>query len=255
MVAAIVACTGACRVDASVAVDVGRDATGTVRVTARLDADAVRELVAPADGPDGDPATRLRFDDLRDAGWSVRGPVLQPDGGAEVEARHPFADPAEAGRLLSQVAGSGVITPARLRQKRGFFRTTTEFDATVDLRAGVGALADDELRTALGAGPGAPLGVDAAALAARFGAPVEQLLGLQVAVDLPGRVRSNAPTEATDAAVWPAPLGSRTAVQATSTSLNVVNILALGTAVLALLAIAALVVARRRVVVALPVVE
>ena len=237
--------TSACRVDVSVGLDANPDGTGEVRAAALLDADAVTELVGQAAGnpASADPASRIKVDDLRKAGWKIEGPTPagEGDGGLEVVATHPYADAAEARRLLTEVAGDpGPFKDITLRQERGFFKTTTHFTGTVDLDAGLGAFTDPELRQALQATDDAPLGVTQEQLERRLGAALDRIFGLQVAVRLPGKIStSNAPTETDNGAVWAPRLGEEVTLEAASERWNVGNIVAL---VAALAAAAALLV-------------
>ena len=80
--------TTACHVSIAAGVDVARDGSGRVSAGVGLDADAVKEI--------GDPATALRVDDLRRAGWQVEGPRREDDGLTWVRASKPFADPEQA---------------------------------------------------------------------------------------------------------------------------------------------------------------
>ena len=237
-VAAVLVALGssACRVDVSVGLDSGADGTGRVRARATLDAEAVTELVGQAAGsPETvDPATRIKLDDLREAGWTIDGPSPTDGGGLEVVATHDYDDPQEARRLLAEVGGTEATSPFKaidLRQERGFFRTTTRFRGTVDLDAGLGSFTDPELRRALEATPDAPIGITQEQLERRLGEAVDRMFGLQFAVRLPGRLQdANAPTRTDDGAVWAPRLGEEVTLEATSERWNVVNVVALAIA-------------------------
>jgi hypothetical protein len=233
-----VAFTGACRVDVSVGLDADPDGGGQVRVNARLDEAAVAQLGGAR------PGDRLRLADLRKAGWEVEGPTKQDDGGLEVTASHPFDDADEARALLDDV---GPLRGFVVEQHRSFFRTTTRVAGAVDLAKGLGTFADPDLAHALGATPDAPLGVRVDALEQRFGAPIDRLLGLQLAVRLPGKLdadATNAPTTAGDTAVWAPALGSRVDVEAEARRWNVRNVVLLALTLAAGVALAALTVTR-----------
>jgi hypothetical protein len=234
LAACAIALTGACRVDVSVGVDADDDGGGRVRVTARLDGAAVAQLGGR------EPADRIRLDDLRDAGWRIDGPTDQDDGGLEVVATHDFSNDEEAEALLEDV---GALQGFDLEQEATFFRTTTKLTGAVDLQEGLGAFTDTDLEQALGATPDAPLGVGIAALERRFGEPIDRMVGLQLAVRLPGRLDgdgTNAPTTAGDTAVWSPALGERVPVEVASRRWNVRNLLLLGLTVVAGLVTAAL---------------
>ncbi|HVF33400.1 MAG TPA: hypothetical protein VM933_10225 [Acidimicrobiales bacterium] len=223
--------TGACRVDVRVGLDSAPDGTGTVRAEANLDADAVTELVGQAAGdPDEvDPATRLRVDDLRAAGWAVEGPTQTARGGLEVVATHDYGDEAEAERLLAEVGGDrGPFRDVALTQRRGFFRTSTAFRGTIDLTAGLGTFTDAELREGLEATDEAPLGITPQQLEARLGESIGEMFGLEVAVRLPG---------GRDDARWRPAIGDRVTITADGEQWNVANIGALVVATLSGLAL------------------
>lgn len=220
-----------------------------MRVAARLDADAVDRLVGSLAGAraDVDPATRIKVDDLVAAGWSVEGPTVGADGGLDVVATRRYSDVEELRSLLAAVGGQpGPFREVVLSQHRGFLKTTTEFRGAVDLGGGLDAFTDPDLKKALEATSEAPLGVTAEQLEQHFGAPLDRLLGLEVALRLPGAADSNAPTAADGAAVWEPSLGQRVALAATSEQWNRRNIAATGVALLATLGLLAVVVLRLR---------
>jgi hypothetical protein len=252
---AIAALTGACRVDAQVAVRADADGTGEVRVAATLDPAAVTKLVGEAAGDPAvvNPATRIDVDDLRQAGWTVDGPDETKGGGLRVVAHHRYDDAAEAEALLTQV-GAGPFQDVRLHQDRSFFKTHTSFAATVDLSKGLGAFTDDELRQALRATDEAPLGITPAQLEQRFGKPLGELLGLEVDVRLPGRLTTTTPDRGTDPdagtsdrhrALWTPALGQRLELTAESERWNGRNIAALVVALASATALVAVLLRRR----------
>jgi hypothetical protein len=242
------ATTGACRVDVRVGIDSDPDGGGTVRAEASLDPDAVEELVGRAAGdPDEvDPATRIKVDDLREAGWTIQGPTPTDGGGLAVVATHDFADEAEARRLVDEIGGApdGPFADVALTQERGFFKTRTTFAATVDLERGLGAFTDQELREALEATPDAPLGITQQQLEQRLGEAIDRMFGLQVAVRLPGDLTTtNAPGAN---AVWQPKLGERIELEAEAERWNVRNLVALAVAAASALALATVLLTRRR---------
>lgn len=235
---------GACRVDVGVEVDVNANGTGEVRVVAELDPAAVAELGGET------PEKRLALSDLVESGWTVDGPTKKPDGGLEVVARHGFDDFVEARTLMVEVAGEeGPLQGFVLSRERGFLKTTTRFRANVDLRGGLGAFTDPDLRAALEGPNGEPLGVDDAQLAQRFGAPVAEMFGLTVAADLPGDVESNArpsgPNSTGGTVRWVPAFGEEATLEATSEAWNVANIVSAVIASASALALAAVVLRRR----------
>lgn len=240
--------TSACRVDVRVGLDADADGGGRVRASAVLDGDAVERLVGEAAGDPGtsDPATRIKVDDLREAGWTVTGPTPTAGGGLHVVVSHDYDDADEARRLLAELAGDpGPLRDVVVRQDRGFFKTTTEFEATLDLAAGLGAFTDPQLREALESTPEAPLGITTEQLERQLGGALERMLGLEVAVRLPGALTSNAPMSTTDGARWTPRLGEEVALEARSERWNIANIAALALATAAGLALATLLGRRR----------
>src|SRR5690606_35694090 len=93
----VVVVLAGCRADASVRVDVEEDGGGLVSVTVALDVAAAARTVW-SEGA-------LPLDDLVEAGWTVTGPVRQPDGGAVFTATKPFSQPDQLPGVLAEVAG------------------------------------------------------------------------------------------------------------------------------------------------------
>jgi len=218
----------ACQADLGVAVDGHADGSGRVVVTATLD----KEATAAA-GP-------LALADLRQAGWTVDGPRSQPGGSTVVQASRAFHDAQEATAVVADVAGpSGPLREFRLSHRRSLLRTRTTFTGTVDLRAGLAAFGDDDLRRRLG-GPG--LGLDPAAVRQATGVDLDSLFRLTVQARLPGKVTSNAPAT-NDGAVWQPRLGQQVLLSASAVRFNplpVLLLLAAGVALAAMLAALAL---------------
>lgn len=204
----------ACQLDVAVGVEAAADGRGEVRVTAVLDKEAARLV--------GDVRERLRTGDLREAGWDVDATDGRRDGSVVVVARRPFVGDEEAARALADLddAGGhgGPFERFTLRQRRTFWKTTTTFSGDVDLARGLDAFADAELLERLG-GSGT-FGVPTDQLERRFGAPLENLFDLEVAVDLPGR-----------SAMWTPELGEQTSLSVTAEQWNVRNLALAGAAV------------------------
>ncbi|MBW3615140.1 MAG: hypothetical protein KY439_07525 [Actinobacteria bacterium] len=236
LAALVMATAGACKVDASVEVSARPDGTGEVTVTALLDRRAVDTV--------GDLDTQVALDDLRATGWEVRGPEENTDGGAEVEARRSFGNSSEARQVLDEITGpEGAFKGFVLEQKRTFFRTETAVRGTVDLSGGMGTFSDAKLAEALG---GQPLGVTAEQLEQRLGVPADRAFGLQVAVRLPGRIESNAPTTTGSTAVWAPGLGEQVAIMATAEQWNRLNLVLTAVAAGSALALVGVLARRRR---------
>ncbi|QGG96482.1 HAD family hydrolase [Actinomarinicola tropica] len=205
LVAAALVLTG-CRADVTVAVDVDEEGGGTVDVTVVLDADAV----ARTEGIE-DP----ELDDLVEAGWTVADPVEREDGGLELAASKPFADPTELGAVLREVSGpAGPYAQLGLAVDRPFGRTEMRFEGILDGTAGVESFADPEVAAAL---DGLPFGQDLTALEQELGAPIGSFVGLDLEVTLPGDPGDEG-EPADEVAVWSTDLAADGPVPVLSTS-------------------------------------
>ena len=145
----------ACRVDATVTVDVADDGTGLVEVVIQLDAAAVDAI--------GGLDERVRVADLADAGWTVDGPHRTTGGlagattdgatteatGAQLAVRKAFEHPDRLGAVLAEVVGPAAISDVLLVRQREFAETTWSLDGRIDLSAGLNLLADAELAAVL----------------------------------------------------------------------------------------------------------
>ena len=135
----------ACQVTLTASIEAGPDGAGFVRAGIGMDNEALAQL--------GDPATELRLDDLRAAGWTVTGPVRERDGLTWVRIAHRFTSPAEATRLAAQLGEP--FQGLRLVRRRSFLKTKTRLTGSIDLSKGLAAFSDPALQAALG---GADLG-------------------------------------------------------------------------------------------------
>lgn len=192
---AVVVVATACQVRTEVAVDVDDDGSGTVTVAVGLDPDAASRFPGLADD--------LRVDDLEATGWTVTGPAVEADGFSWIRASKPFATPEDAGGVLAEIAEiAGTDAPFRdfaVTRERSFARTEYGFTGTVDFSGGLEAFGDEALTAAL---DGEPLGESVQAIEDRIGQAIDQAFTFRVAVGLPGEVESNAPTSASNGAVW-----------------------------------------------------
>ena len=205
LLVALVLSLAACELRTELNVTVEDDGSGEVEVGLGLDEEGVAEQPDLLDD--------LEFEDLVDAGWRVSEPTEEADGFTWVRVRRRFDHPDELAPLVEQVAAEdGPFRDFRLERDPGFASTEYRFHGVVDFSAGVGPLTDDpELTEALGDEP-LELVED------RLGRAVDELIGVQVAVRLPGDVSSNAPTRASNGAVWRPSVLEPEAVELTATS-------------------------------------
>jgi len=234
-VVVLVVTAGACRVDVAVGVDAKADGSGRVRVEVVAD----KEVAGAIDLSSG-----VRVEDLKQAGWTVEGPDPRPDGGVRVVATKPFVD-AEGARLaVEELNGpKGIFQAFRIKRSRSFARTTTRFSGTVDFAKGIEAFGDAGLKEALG---GSEAGIDLTRLEQVLNGPVDDAVGVRLAVRLPGGMKTNAPRQTSDGALWELRMRDRIDLSAESSAWNVANLAAAAVVVLlAALALLALLVRRR----------
>ena len=141
LLAALVGMPAACRVDATVTLEVAGDGTGTVAVALELDAAAVDALGGLDD--------RVRVDDLLSAGWEVSGPTTDGAGVGRISAVKPFGSPERLAGVLAEVAGPTAFRDVSLVRERSFARTTWRLTGIVDLSEGLDLLADPDLAEVL----------------------------------------------------------------------------------------------------------
>lgn len=203
-----------------VAVDADDDGSGAVRVAVALDEEASRRIE--------DLSAHLVVEDLQAAGWTVEPPADRPDGGTAVAAEKPFATAAELGKVVEELAGTGgPLRNFTLAQETGPLTTTYTLEGEVDLTAGVEGFSDDDLRQRL---QGSGFGLDRESLERETGIPLEQLFELRVITDLPGSLADE----------WPAPVGQRTPIVASSRQIHVQRVAWFAVAVASALALVAL---------------
>lgn len=193
-----------CQVRSELNVTVDEDGSGTVELAVALDEDALSRRP--------DVLEELDLSDLTGTGWEIAGPEEEVDGWTWLRARHDFGTPEELGVLVQELAGErGPLRDFELRREDEFAETRYAFSGTVDFTAGAAALADDpELAAALEAEP-------IELLEQRLGTAVDEMIEVQVAVRLPGSVESNAPTQASNGAVWQPSVVEREAVDLAAT--------------------------------------
>lgn len=178
-----------CELQTELNVDVDDDGAGTVEIGVGLDDDA-RERQP-------DVLEDLALDDLLAAGWTATEPTREADGLTWVRLRHGFEEPAQVGPLVAEVAGEhGPFRDFTLAESSSFTETRYEFAGVVDFTGGVDGLTE-------GADLGDALDAEAArVIEEQLGQALDEVVGVQVAVRLPGEVASNAPTTASNGAVW-----------------------------------------------------
>jgi len=235
LLSVLVVLCGACRVDVNVGIDAAANGSGRVRVEVVADREAAEAV---------DLSAGVRVDDLKQAGWTVEGPSGRPDGSVSVVATKPFVD-AEGARLaIEELTGpTGPFRGFRLQRHRSFARTTTRFSGTVDFTQGIEAFGDPGVKGALG---GSAIGVDLTRLEQELKGPVDKAVGVQVALQLPGDVKSNAARQAGRGARWQLSLHDRVDLTAESTAWNVANLAAAAVLILAAVGLLSFLAVRRR---------
>lgn len=235
LLVALVAWTAtACQVTLATTVDIGRDGSGRITAGVGLDAEALEEI--------GDPATAIRVDDLRQAGWQVEPPVREADGLTWLRASKRFAEPEQAAAIVAELNGpDGPFRDFRVARTRSLTRSRTTFTGVLDLSQGLAGLSDTDLAAAL---DDVDLGLDVEGLRRRFG----ERLRVEARAGLPGDVTTNAPGRDGGRAVWAPALGEVVQLEASSEALriNPAVPIAAGGALAAVLLAMVVVVRRRR---------
>ncbi len=188
---------------------------------------AVVSLDREAQAIAGDLKGKLSVDDLTKAGWKVVGPTKVKGGDVQIVATKKFVSAAGAAQAVRELDGAkGLFKDFTLSQSRGLLKTTTKFAGTVDLRKGIEAFSDDELKQELGS----PLGATPQEFAQRIGTALSDALPIKVGVSLPGSISSNAPLDNGGQAAWSPKLGDRIELVATAKQWNtkVIALLAIG---------------------------
>ncbi len=161
----------------SAGVDARPDGSGTVRAAVGFDDEALADI--------GNPATELRLDDLRQAGWRVAEPRKEKDGLTWIRAAKGFATPEEASRVAAELSGpEGPFRELRLEHSRSLLRNKTSFTGLLDLSNGLAGLSDPGLQAKLG---DADLALDLEGLRRRFGPAVDHAVRVRMEARLPGR--------------------------------------------------------------------
>lgn len=244
LIAALVV-LGGCRVDTRVSVLDKGGGHGIVSVSAMFDRQAIQVL-----GGESGLAGQLSVADLTAAGWSVSGPSPTAGGGATVTVSHGYSNPAEASRLLAEVAGTGPPSSrpfqVTVSHQGGFFHNHDIVSGRIDLTCGLSCFGDQGLQSALGN----LNGVATVPLLQQTGQQPAQAFGFTFGARLPGSVDStNAASRNRSGLSWTTPLGKVTEVSAKSESLNtghIVLIAVLGGLVIVAVLVALIFLWRRR---------
>lgn len=184
----------ACQVRTTVTVEVAEDGSGTVEVAVGLDDEAlarVPDLDADGESTPDDLVALVRDDDLVAAGWTVAAPEAGDGGVTWLRVSRAFGTPDEADRIMAELTGpDGPLRDFHVTSSESFGRTEYAFSGTADLSGGLEAFGDEGLAAALG---GEPLGEDAAAIEARLGRPLADMVAFEVTAVLPGAEQTWSP--------------------------------------------------------------
>lgn len=199
-----------CRVDQTISLEVNRNGTGKVVVTAVADKailDKVPELAAD-----------IRTDDLATAGWEVDGPNETDEGGLSLVLTREFQNPTEATLILGQVNGArGPLQEAVLTRSGKDTNSVWTLAGRLEVNGGLQAFIDDAAFELLGA---APYAADIEEAGLDIGAAV----GLTFRVQLPGDIESTTGVQKDGAITWLVPMdGSRVDLATSSTNVDVVS--------------------------------
>lgn len=196
---ALVLVLAGCRTEVVVGVDVRPDGSGTVTVTATLDAEAATQL--------GDPA-QLSFQDLATAGWTAAPAEPVDGGGLRIQVRRRFASPDGLASVLAEVGGrDGVLRDVGLDVTDALASTDYRFRADIRVTGDPAQFGDPDLTAALG---GLALGRTPEELAA-LGTADADAATLTLSVRLPGDAPDTNGTLRSGRAEWTVPLTGGTA--------------------------------------------
>jgi len=174
----IALCCAGCKVDATMAVHLNKDGTGTVSIRLTLDAQAV-SLVEQGGGK---LENRVVLTGLTHAGWTASHWQRLSGGAATITFSHPFHDPAELTQVLTELTGkNGVLTDVHVTRTRNMFEQRDGITLTADLsRLRSGVRNDKELASRLKA---AGINVDQVDFV--LGAQLQQAFTLGVTLGIP----------------------------------------------------------------------
>jgi|SRR5713101_1074656 len=219
---ALVLALAACQVTVRTSINADRDGSGTVAIAVQLDHEAAQ--VVP------DLAQQLQTSDLVKAGWRIVGPRPGPGNGVVVTASKSFANPSQAGQVMTEVSGTaGPFHGFRLVRHASFFTTRTSLQGTVDLTCGLACFSDIGLQHQLGPN----LGLDPVRLQRDAGIILDRLFRFEVQARLPGSVQSsNAPAQVGNGAQWRPKLGDKVVLTVSARAWNVAQLVILAAVIL-----------------------
>jgi hypothetical protein len=199
-----------CRVDQTISLEVNRNGTGKVVVTAIADKAILDK--AP------DLAADIRTDDLVAAGWKVDGPNETDEGGLSLELTREFKNATEATLILGQVNGPrGPLQEVVLTRSGKDTNSVWTLAGRLEVNGGLQAFIDDAAFELLGT---APYAADIEEAGLDIGAAV----GLTFRVAVPGDVESTTGVQKDGAITWLVPMdGSRVDIATSSTNVDVVS--------------------------------
>ena len=174
----------ACKVDATVTVQMHTNGSGAVSVRVVLDRGAVRA----AEIGGGTLEDRVRLADLPAAGWTVSPWRRHPGGGATVVVRKPFSRPGQVAGIVAELNGaSGPLHGFEATRSSSTFSTGWTVHGTVDLRTiDTGLTKDPELVANLTAER-----VDLPAVEQRITNGARNGLRIRAVAELPGGQRTS----------------------------------------------------------------
>lgn len=205
----MVAVLSSCRVEQTISLEVERNGSGKVVVTATADKDVVDRVP--------DLAADIRTDDLAAAGWDVDGPTPTEDGGLTITVTRAFDNPTEATLILGQVNGArGPLQEVVLTRSGKDTNSVFTLAGRLEVNGGLQSFVDDATFELLGS---APYADDIAESGVDLGAAV----GLNFQVRLPGEVDATTGVQSQGAITWLVPMdGSRVDIATSSTNVDVV---------------------------------
>ena len=156
-----------------------RDGSGTVTVTAVLDADAVKAVEAGG----GKLEDRVRLTDLAAAGWTSTW-TRAADGSAQLELRKHFASVDEVAGIMREISGTtGPLRDVTVTREQGLVSTHYSVHGSLDLEhLGDGVTSDPDVVAAL-----TNQKVDIGALDQSLASQIHDSLHVTVEIQLPGR--------------------------------------------------------------------